>query len=94
MITTVTLGQGAVHMARKKVIVKHLEAMQNFGSIDVLCSDKTGTLTSGEMALDQHVDPFGTASERVFLLAYLNSLHETGVSNPLDQAIKASDKSK
>ena len=48
MITTVTLGQGAVHMARKKVIVKHLEAMQNFGSIDVLCSDKTGTLTSGE----------------------------------------------
>src|ERR1700674_154831 len=90
MITTVTLGQGAVHMARKKVIVKHLEAMQNFGSIDVLCSDKTGTLTSGEMALDQHLDPFGTPSERVFLLAYLNSLHETGVANPLDQAIKQS----
>jgi Mg2+-importing ATPase len=89
MITTVTLGQGAVHMARKKVIVKHLEAMQNFGSIDVLCSDKTGTLTSGEMALDQHVDPFGSPCERVFLLAYLNSLHETGVSNPLDQAIKS-----
>ena len=88
MITTVTLGQGAVHMARKKVIVKHLEAMQNFGSIDVLCSDKTGTLTSGEMALDEHLDPFGTPSERVFLLAFLNSLHETGVSNPLDQAIK------
>ena len=76
-------------MARKKVIVKHLEAMQNFGSIDVLCSDKTGTLTSGEMSLDQHIDPFGTASERVFLLAYLNSLHETGVSNPLDHAIKS-----
>jgi len=90
MITTVTLGQGAVHMARKKVIVKHLEAMQNFGSIDVLCSDKTGTLTSGEMALDQHLDPFGAPSERAFLLAYLNSLHETGVTNPLDQAIKES----
>jgi len=88
MITTVTLGQGAVHMARKKVIVKHLEAMQNFGSIDVLCSDKTGTLTSGEMSLDQHVDPYGNPYERVFLLAYLNSLHETGVSNPLDEAIK------
>jgi Mg2+-importing ATPase len=88
MITTVTLGQGAVHMARKKVIVKHLEAMQNFGSIDVLCSDKTGTLTSGEMGLDEHLDPFGNPSERVFLLAYLNSLHETGVSNPVDQAIK------
>jgi Mg2+-importing ATPase len=93
MITTVTLGQGAVHMARKKVIVKHLEAMQNFGSIDVLCSDKTGTLTSGEMALDQHVDPFGASSERVLLLAYLNSLHETGVGNPLDQAIKQSHSS-
>jgi len=77
-------------MARKKVIVKHLEAMQNFGSIDVLCSDKTGTLTSGQMALDQHLDPFGTPGERVFLLAYLNSLHETGVSNPLDLAIKQS----
>ena len=88
MITTVTLGQGAVHMARKKVIVKHLEAMQNFGSIDVLCSDKTGTLTSGVMALDQHVDLFGNSAERVFLLAYLNSLHETGVSNPLDEAIR------
>jgi len=90
MITTVTLGQGAVHMARNKVIVKHLEAMQNFGSIDVLCSDKTGTLTSGEMSLDQHFDPFGNQSEQVFLLAYLNSLHETGVDNPLDQAIKQS----
>ena len=59
MITTVTLGQGAVHMARKKVIVKNLAAMQNFGSIDVLCSDKTGTLTSGRIVLDSHVDPFG-----------------------------------
>jgi Mg2+-importing ATPase len=93
MITTVTLGQGAVHMARKKVIVKHLEAMQNFGSIDVLCSDKTGTLTSGEMALDQHLDTFGNPSERVFLLAYLNSLHETGVSNPIDAAIKERQRS-
>lgn len=88
MITTVTLGRGAVHMARKNVIVKHLEAMQNFGSIDVLCSDKTGTLTSGEMSLEQHLDPFGAPCERVFLLAFLNSLHETGIANPLDEAIK------
>ena len=88
MITTVTLGRGAVHMARKHVIVKHLEAMQNFGSIDVLCSDKTGTLTSGEMSLEQHLDPFGAPCERVFLLAFLNSLHETGITNPLDEAIK------
>src|SRR5690349_13319652 len=71
MITTVTLGRGAVHMARKNVIVKHLDAMQNFGSIDVLCSDKTGTLTSGEMALQEHLDPFGAPCERVFLLAFL-----------------------
>lgn len=88
MITTITLGRGAVLMARKKVIVKHLEAMQNFGSIDVLCSDKTGTLTSGEMSLEQHLDPFGAPSERVFVLAFLNSLHETGITNPLDEAIK------
>jgi Mg2+-importing ATPase len=88
MITTVTLGQGAVRMARQKVIVKHLEAIQNFGSIDILCSDKTGTLTSGSMALDQHLGPFGDPAERVFELAYLNSYFETGVGNPLDQAIK------
>lgn len=88
MITTVTLGRGALRMARRKVIVKRLESIQNFGSIDVLCSDKTGTLTSGEMKLCEHLDPTGEASERVFLLAYLNSLHETGVSNPVDRAIK------
>jgi len=88
MITTITLGRGAVHMARKNVIVKHLDAMQNFGSIDVLCSDKTGTLTTGEMSLEQHLDPLGKPSEKVFVLAFLNSLHETGITNPLDQAIK------
>lgn len=88
MITTVTLGRGALRMARRKVIVKRLESIQNFGSIDVLCSDKTGTLTGGEMRLGEHLDPLGVSSERVFLLAYLNSLHETGVGNPLDRAIK------
>jgi P-type Mg2+ transporter len=88
MISTVTLGQGALRMARQKVIVKHLAAIQNFGSIDILCSDKTGTLTSGEMTLDQHLDPLGKASERPFILAYLNSFFETGVGNPLDHAIR------
>ena len=87
MITTVTLGQGALHMARQKVIVKHLAAIQNFGSIDVLCSDKTGTLTSGDMALGQTLDPFGKPAEQVFLLAYLNSFYETGIKSPLDVAI-------
>jgi Mg2+-importing ATPase len=89
MITTVTLSQGAAHMAREKVIVKHLEAVQNLGSIDVLCSDKTGTLTKGVMTLDQHLDALGRSSERAFLLLYLNSIFETGVNNPIDEAIKA-----
>jgi len=87
MITTVTLGRGAMKMAQHKVIVKHLEAIQNFGSIDVLCSDKTGTLTSGEMTLDQHVDCLGQPSERTLLMAYLNSTFETGVRDPRDEAI-------
>jgi len=87
MIMTVTLGQGAVRMARRKVIVKHLAAIQNFGSMDVLCSDKTGTLTSGETALEEHYDPLGNPAEGVLRLAYLNSFHETGIKNPLDVAI-------
>ncbi|HUZ02800.1 MAG TPA: magnesium-translocating P-type ATPase [Thermomicrobiaceae bacterium] len=87
MITTVTLAQGAIHMSRQKVIVKHLAAIQNLGSIDVLCSDKTGTLTSGQMALDQHLDPLGRPSDHVLLLATLNSRFETGIASPLDAAI-------
>ena len=59
MITSVTLSKGAVAMARKKVIVKHLSAIENLGSLDVLCSDKTGTLTAGTMSLDRSLDPFG-----------------------------------
>ncbi|HEX9411866.1 MAG TPA: magnesium-translocating P-type ATPase, partial [Ktedonobacterales bacterium] len=89
MITTVILGQGAVHMAREKVIVKHLAAIENFGSMDILCSDKTGTLTSGEMVLDQCLDPWGHSSERVLQLATINSVYETGIRSPLDSAILA-----
>ena len=87
MITSVTLGRGAVRMARKQVIVKHLPAIQNFGSIDILCSDKTGTLTTGMMTLHSAVDPFGEASERPLMLAQLNSKFETGIRSPLDTAI-------
>ncbi len=87
MIMTVTLASGAQRMARRKVIVKHLAAIQNFGSIDVLCSDKTGTLTGGVMTLDRRLDPFGDASETVFLPAYLNSSFETGIKSPLDTAV-------
>lgn len=87
MITTVTLGQGALHMAREQVIVKHLEAIQNFGSMDVLCSDKTGTLTSGNMTLEHAMDPLGEQSDHVLALAALNSGFETGIKSPLDTAI-------
>ncbi|HWN99446.1 MAG TPA: magnesium-translocating P-type ATPase [Blastocatellia bacterium] len=91
MITTVTLGRGALHMARQKVIVKHLEAIQNFGSMDVLCSDKTGTLTSGEMKLGLHVDALGNPSEHVLLLGYINSTYDSGVRNPINAAILQHD---
>jgi len=87
MITTVTLGRGALHMARQKVIVKHLEAIQNFGSMDVLCSDKTGTLTSGAMTLAQHVDALGNPADHVLLLGYINGTYESGVKNPINVAI-------
>ncbi|MGZ3646399.1 MAG: HAD-IC family P-type ATPase, partial [Ktedonobacteraceae bacterium] len=87
MITTVTLGQGALRMAKQKVIVKHLESIQNFGSIDTLCCDKTGTLTSGETRLEGYLDLSEKASERVLLLSYVNSTYETGIKSPLDEAI-------
>lgn len=96
MITSVTLSRGAVRMAREKVIVKHLAAIQNFGSIDVFCSDKTGTLTSGEMTLQLWTDAFGEPWDRTLELAYLNSKFETGIRSPLDVAVlkKASDDAK
>jgi P-type Mg2+ transporter len=90
MITTVTLAQGAARMARENVIVKHLSAIQNLGSIDVLCSDKTGTLTAGEMRVEGAYDALGRPAERPLSLAQLNSRFETGIRSPLDNAILAS----
>jgi P-type Mg2+ transporter len=90
MIMGVTLAQGAVHMARQKVIVKHLSAIEDFGSMDVLCSDKTGTLTTGAMVLDRCLGPSGEEARHPLLLASLNSLYETGIRSPLDTAILAS----
>jgi Mg2+-importing ATPase len=87
MITSVTLSKGAVAMAHKKVIVKHLSSIQNLGSLDVLCSDKTGTLTAGAMSLDRSLDPFGKPSPRALELAYLNSKFQTGIRSPLDDTI-------
>lgn len=91
MITSVTLAQGAVHMARKKVIVKNLAAMQNFGSIDVLCSDKTGTLTSGVLKLQDHVDAFGAPSEQTFRYVYINSALQAGIRNPVDESLRQAE---
>jgi len=87
MITSITLAKSALRMASRKVIVKQLPAIQNLGSIDVLCSDKTGTLTTGNMALDSAVDPLGRPSGRTLELAWLNSHFETGIRSPLDAAI-------
>ena len=87
MISSVTLTQGALRMARDQVIVKHLPAIQNFGSIDILCSDKTGTLTAGVMQFDRALDSIGAASPRPLTLAFINSHFETGIRSPLDVAI-------
>jgi Mg2+-importing ATPase len=90
MITTVTLAQGAVQMAREKVIVKHLSSIQNLGSIDILCSDKTGTLTAGVLSIERSIDPLRRDSDRPLRLARLNAAFQTGVKSPLDVAILTS----
>lgn len=87
MVISITLSRGAMHMAEKRVIVKRLASIQNLGSMDVLCTDKTGTLTEAKIRLEQHVDPQGRPSARVLELAYLNSFFETGIKSPLDEAI-------
>jgi len=87
MIVTVNLSKGALAMARKKVIVKRLNAIQNFGAMDVLCTDKTGTLTQGKIVLEKHLDVYGAPSEKVLQYGYLNSFHHTGLKNLLDAAI-------
>ena len=88
-IVSVTLSAGARRMARQGVIVRHLEAIENLGSMDFLCTDKTGTLTEGVMTLEAATAPDGTASPEVLRLAYLNAAFETGIDNPLDAALVA-----
>lgn len=87
MIVTVNLGKGALAMSRKKVIVKRLNAIQNFGAMDVLCTDKTGTLTQDRVILEKHVDLLGQESEEVLEYAYLNSHYQSGLKNLLDIAV-------
>ncbi len=87
MIVTVNLAKGALAMSRRKVIVKRLKAIQNFGAMDVLCTDKTGTLTQDRVILEKHVDLLGQESEEVLLYAYLNSYYQSGLRNLLDVAV-------
>ena len=87
MIITINLSRGAMAMSKKGVIVKRLSAIENFGSMNVLCTDKTGTLTENRIKLILNVDMEGTEDEKVFLYSFLNSNFQTGLKSPLDEAI-------
>jgi Mg2+-importing ATPase len=87
MIVTTNLAKGAVTMARRKTIVKRLNSIQNFGAMDVLCTDKTGTLTQDKVVLERHVNVVGEEDDIVLALAYLNSFYQTGLKNLLDVAV-------
>jgi len=86
-IISINLAHGAKKMAEKKVIVKRLSSIENLGSMNIICSDKTGTLTEGTVKLEAALDVNGDASVKVFLFAYLNATYETGFTNPIDEAI-------
>lgn len=87
MIVTATLAKGAVRMSRRKVVVKRLDAIQNLGAMNVLCTDKTGTLTEDRIVLERHTDVYGERSDDVLAYAYLNSYYQTGLKNLLDVAV-------
>ena len=82
MIVTVNLSKGAMAMSKKKVIVKKLNSIQNFGAIDILCTDKTGTLTQDKIVLEKHVDVTNRTSDDVLRYAYMNSYYQTGSAQP------------
>lgn len=87
MIVNTNLARGAVAMAREKTVVKHINSIQNFGAMDVLCTDKTGTLTQDRVVLIKHLDVHGETSDRVLQHAYLNSFFQTGLKNLIDRAV-------
>lgn len=87
VIVTSNLAKGAITMSKKKVIVKELNAIQNLGGMDILCTDKTGTITEDEVVVVKHVDPFGAENERVLDFAYMNSNYQTGWKNLMDHAV-------
>lgn len=86
MIITITLAQGARRMANKRVLVKQLAAIEDFGSLTILCSDKTGTLTEGEIVLDRHVDVTGAEDDSVLRFVYINRFFQAGIKSPMDDA--------
>ena len=87
MVINACLAKGSAAMGKKQTVVKNINAMQGFGSMDVLCVDKTGTLTGDQITLEYYMDILGNESTKVLDLAYLNSLYHTGVSNHLDNAL-------
>ena len=87
MIVTSNLAKGALSLSKHKVIVKELAAIQNLGGMDVLCTDKTGTITEDRVVLVQHLNPLGDLSDEVLNLAYLNSSYQTGWKNLMDIAV-------
>ncbi|MDQ7983043.1 MAG: magnesium-translocating P-type ATPase [Spiroplasma sp.] len=87
VIVSANLARGALKLSKKKVIVKNLSSIQNFGAMDILCTDKTGTLTEDKIELVKHLDPIGKTSQRVLGLAYLNSTFQTGLKNNIDKTI-------
>lgn len=89
MIMTVAMARGSLHMSKKGVIVKKLAVIPNFGSMEVLCTDKTGTITQDKIKLIRCVDAAGQDSESLFLLVYLNSSYQSGIKNPLDDSVLA-----
>ena len=86
-IVTTCLAKGSMAMSRKKVIIKNLDSIQNLGSIDILCTDKTGTLTKDEVALEHYLDVMGNEDVRILRHAFLNSFYQTGLKNIMDKAI-------
>jgi Mg2+-importing ATPase len=87
MIITVNLSRGAISMSRKKVIVKRLDSIQNFGTMDILCTDKTGTITEGRIVLERYLDIYGKETDKVLEYAYVNSYYQTGLKNLTDAAV-------
>lgn len=87
LLVTINLAKGAMAMSRKKVIVKRLNSIQNLGAMNILCTDKTGTLTQDQIILEKHIDVLGNEDERILDFAYLNSHYQTGLKNLLDAAI-------